>query len=150
MSYPRLILIFCFCLIILSFSSITHGADWKIFYQVRENDPKGEESLNYYYDNDSVVRPLKDFVQVWFKTTLGRDSSDDLVGKDGSDEAEQFRGHIEINCKSKSYRFLEETKLDSVETGEKNQKPSTAKAFRRVPLESAIGTLWSNICGYYY
>ena len=148
MSYHRLILIFCFCITIFSFSSISQGADWKIFYQVRENDPRGEESLNYYYDNESVARPLKGHAQVWFKTTLGKDSSDNLVGKDGSDEAEQFRGHIEINCKSKSYRFLEETKLDTIETEEKSQKPSASKAFRRVPLESAMGALWSNLCEY--
>lgn len=148
MSYRRSILIFCFCMTIFSFSSISQGADWKIFYQVRENDPKGEESLNYYYDNESVVRPLKGHAQVWLKTTLGKDSSDNLVGKDGSDEAEQFRGRIEINCKSKSYRFLEETKLDTVETEEKSQKPSAGKVFRRVPLESAMGALWSNLCEY--
>jgi len=148
MSYHRLILIFYFCMTIFSFSSISQGADWKIFYQVRENDPKGEESLNYYYDKEGVVRPLKGHAQVWFKTTLGKDGSDNLVGKDGSDEDEQFRGHIEINCKSKSYRFLEETKLDSVETEEKSQKPSAGKAFRRVPLESAMGALWSNLCDY--
>ena len=148
MSYHRLTLIFCFFMTIFSFSSISQAADWKIFYQVRENDPKGEESLNYYYDNESVARPLKGHAQVWFKTTLGKDSSDNLVGKDGSDEAEQFRGHIEINCKSKSYRFLEETKLDTIETEEKSQKPSAGKAFRRVPLESAMGVLWSNLCEY--
>jgi hypothetical protein len=136
---------------ISSFSSTSQGADWKIFYQVREYDLKGDASLNYYYDNESVVKPLKDFVQVWFKTTLGKDSSDNLVGKDGSDEAEQYRGHVEINCKSKSYRLLEETQLDSVETEHEAQKSSPpGKAFRRVPLGSAMGTLWSNLCGYYY
>jgi hypothetical protein len=151
MSYSRLILIVCFCMTIVSFSSTSHGADWKFFYQVREYNPKGNESLNYYYDNESVVRPLKGLIQVWFKATLGKDDgSDDLVGKDVSDETEQYRGHVEINCKSKSYRLLEETKLDSDETEQEAQKSSPGKAFRRVPLGSAMGTLWSNLCEYYY
>jgi hypothetical protein len=135
---------------ISSFFSTSHGADWKFFYQVRQNDPKGEESLNFYYDDESVVRPLKDLVQAWFKTTLGNDGSDNLVGKDGSDEAEQYRSHVEINCKSKSYRLIEETKLNSVETEEKKQMPPAGIAFRKVPLGSAMGTLWSNLCKYYY
>jgi hypothetical protein len=151
MSYSRLILIFCFCITILSFSSTSHGSDWKFFYQVRDYNPKGNESLNYYYDNESIVKPLRGIIQVWFKTTLGKDdASDSLVGKDGSDEAEQYRGHVEIECKSKSYRLLEETKLDSVETEKEVQKSPSGKPFHRVPLGSAMGTLWSNLCEYYY
>jgi hypothetical protein len=150
MSYYRMILIFCIFMTILSLSSTSQGADWKFFYQIREYDPKVDESLNYYYDNESVVKPLNDLVHVWFKTTLSNDSSDNLVGKDGSGEAEQYRGHVEINCKSKSYRLLEETKLDSVNTEQDAQKSSPGKAFRQVPLGSAMGTLWSNICKYYY
>jgi len=150
MFYSRLILVLCFCIAVLNFSSTSYGADWKFFYQVSEYDPKGDESLNFYYDNESVVKPLKDIIQVWFKTTLGNDSSEKLAEKDGSDETEQYRGHVEINCKSKSYRLLEETKLDSVETEQKAQKQTSGRSFRRVSLDSAMGTLWSNLCGYYY
>lgn len=148
----RLILVFCFCLTILSLSSTSQGADWKIFYQgVSGEDPRGSESINYYYDKESIVKPSKGIVRVWFKTTLGKnDGSDNLVGKDGSDEAEQYRSHIEINCKSKSYRLLEEAKLDSIEAEQKAQKSYSGKDFRRVHLESAMGTLWSNLCEYFY
>lgn len=153
MFYIRLVLIlvFSFCMTILSFSSTSYGSDWKFFYQVREYDPKENGSLNYYYDNESIVKPLKSIIQVWFKTTLGKDdASDSLVGKDGSDETEQYRGNVEIDCKSKSYRLLEETKSDSVETEQVVQKSPAGKSFRRVPLGSAMGTLWSNLCEYYY
>lgn len=151
MSYHRLILIFYFCMTIFSFSSISYGSDWKFFYQVRDYDPKENGSLNYYYDKESIVKPLKGIIQVWFKTTLGKDdASDSLAGKDGSDEAEQYRGHIEINCKSKSYSLLEETKSDTDETEQEAQKSPSGKSFRRAPLGSAMGTLWSNLCEYYY
>lgn len=134
MSYSKIILIFCFCTAILSFSATSQGADWKIFYQgLNEKDLKGEESFNYYYDKESIVRPSKGIVQVLFKTTLDKEGSDELIGKDGSDEAEQYLGHIELNCKSKSYKFIDDTKSDS-------------KASRRVYLNSAMGVLWSNLC----
>jgi len=146
MSYHRLILVFCFCIIFLTFSSLSQGADWKFFYQgVSEKDPRRIESLNYYYDKESIVRPSKGLTQVWFKTTIGHDdASDDLVGKDGSNEAEQYRGHIEINCKSKSFRMIEETKQDAPEVEEKSAR-SSGKASRRL-YDSALGTLQSNVC----
>ncbi len=144
----RLIFVFCFCMTILSLSSISQGADWKIFYQgVGGEDPGGSESINYYYDKDSIVKPSKGLVQVWFKTTLGKDDgSGNVTGKDGSDEAEQHRRHIEINCKSKSYRVIEETKLDVPEAEEKSSKSSTSKVSLRLYLDSALGSLWSNLC----
>ena len=147
MSYHRLILVFCFCIIFLNFSSISQGADWKFFYQgVSEKDPGRIESLNYYYDKESIVRPSKGLARVWFKTTIGHDdASDDLVGKDGSDEAEQYRGHIEINCKSKSFRMIEETKQDIHDVKEKSARSSSGKTSRRL-YDSALGTLQANVC----
>lgn len=138
---------FCFCIIILAFSSISQGADWKFFYQgVGEKDPRRIENLNYYFDNESIVRPSKGLVQIWFKTTIGHDdASDDLVGKDGSDEAEQSRSHIEINCKLKSYRIIEETKMDASEAEEKSPRLSAGKASRR-SYDSALGTMRANVC----
>lgn len=144
----RLILVFCFCMTIWSFSSTAQGADWKIFYQgVGGEDLSGSESINYYYDKDSIVKPSKSLVQVWFKTTLGKDDgSEDLTGKDGSDEVEQHRRHIEINCKSKSYRMIEEAKLDVPEAEESSSKSLASKVSHRLYLDSALGSLWSNLC----
>lgn len=144
----RLLLVFCFCTTILSFSLTLQGADWKIFYQgIDGENHSGSESINYYYDKESIVKPSKGLVQVWFKTTLGKDDgSGNVAGKDGSDEVEQHRKHIEINCKSKSYRVIEEAKLDVPEAEEISSKSSTSKASHRLYLDSALGSLWSNLC----
>jgi len=133
---------------ILSFTSPSEGADWKIFYQgVSEKNPREYESINYYYDKESIVRSSKSLVQVWFKTTLGKDdASEDLVGKDGSDEAERYRGHIEVNCKVRSYRMIEESKADASEAEEKGTKSPAGRASRRLYLDSALGSLWDNLC----
>jgi len=121
--------VFYFGLILLCLSTQAECADWKIFYQV-------EEGPKYYFDKESVVKPQQGFVQVWLKLTLE---------KDGSDEAEQYRNHVEINCKSKSYRVLEESKSDTVGNEEKAQQSSTGQ-LQRLPLESAMGSLWANLC----
>jgi hypothetical protein len=122
---------FCFALMLLCLSTLAECADWKIFYQV-EDGPK------YYFDKESVVKPQQGIVQVWLKLTLEKDSSD---------EAEQYRNHVEINCKSKSYKVLEESKADTVGNEEKTQQSSTGQ-LRSLPLESAMGSLWANLCPY--
>ena len=99
---------------------------------------KSQDGPKYYFDKESVVKPQQGFVQVWLKLTLEKDSSD---------EAEQYRNHVEINCKSKSYKVLEESKADTVGNEEKTQQSSTGQ-LRRLPLESAMGSLWSNLCPY--
>lgn len=131
MSTKKLAILFCFVLFFLSIYAQSECADWKLFYQV-------DEGLKYYFDKESIVKPQTGIVQVWFKSTLE---------KDGSEEGEQQYGaQIEINCKSKSYRVIEESRSSIVETEEKTQKPSTAQASRRLPLESAMGSLWANLC----
>jgi hypothetical protein len=125
----KLAYVFCFTLMLMCLSTQAECADWKIFYQV-EDGPK------YYFDKESVVKPQQGFVQVWLKLTLE---------KDGSDEAEQYRNHVEINCKSKSYKVLEESKADTVGNEEKTQQSSTGQ-LRSLPLESAMGSLWANLC----
>ena len=129
MSTSKLAYVFCSGLIFVCLFSRAECSDWKIFYQVQEG-PK------YYFDKESVVAPQQGFVQVWLKLTLENDSSD---------EAEQYRNHIEINCKAKSYKVLEESKTDIAEDQEKTQQPSTGQ-LRRLPLESAMGSLWANLC----
>ena len=150
MFYCRLILAVCFSItvVVLNFSSPLQGADWKMFYQkVNEKGTGGKnENLNHYYDKESIERPSKGIVRVWFKTTVGDDDSEDLAGKDGSDESEQYRSHIEINCKTKSYRMIEETSSDSSESEEKRSQPLAGKAPHRLYLDSALGALWSNLC----
>jgi len=131
MSTSKLAYVFCFALMFMSLSTQTECADWKIFYQV-EDGPK------YYFDKESVVKPQQGFVQVWLKLTLEKDSSD---------EAEQYRNHVEINCKSKSYKVLEESNADAAGNEEKTQQSSTGQ-LRKLPLESAMGSLWSNLCPY--
>ncbi len=85
-----------------------------------------------------LLKPQQGFVQVWLKLTLEKDSSD---------EAEQYRNHVEINCKAKSYKVLEESKTDTAGDAEKTQQASTGQ-LRHLPLESAMGALWSNLCPY--
>jgi len=131
MSTSKLAYVFCFALILMCLSTQAECADWKIFYQVADG-PK------YYFDKESVVKPQQGFIQVWLKLTLEKDSSD---------EAEQYRNHVEINCKSKSYKVLEESNADAVGNEEKTRQSSTGQ-LRRLPLESAMGSLWSNLCPY--
>lgn len=148
MFYIKLILVFCFCMTVLTFPLTSQGADWKIFYQgTAGDDPQENESLNYYYDKESIARPSKGITQVWFKTTLGKhDSTDKLTEKNGLDEEEQYRGHIEINCRKKSYTIIEESKSDIPEADEKKIHSSTGKVAFRLYLDSALGALWSNLC----
>lgn len=127
----KLAYVFCLALIFLCLFTQAECADWKIFYQV-EDGPK------YYFDKESVVKPQQGFVQVWVKLTLEKDSSG---------EAEQYRNHLEINCKSKSYKVLEESNADAVGNEEITRQSSTGQ-LRRLPLESAMGSLWSNLCPY--
>jgi hypothetical protein len=129
MSTSKLAYVFCLGLLFLCLFTQAECADWKIFYQV-EDGPK------YYFDKESVVKPQQGIVQVWLKLTLEKDSSD---------EAEQYRNHVEINCKSKSYKVLEESKADTVGNEEKTQQSSTGQ-LRSLPLESAMGSLWANLC----
>ncbi len=131
MSTSKLAYVFYFALMLMCLSTQAECADWKIFYQV-EDGPK------YYFDKESVVKPQQGFVQVWLKLTLEKDSSD---------EAEQYRNHVEINCKSKSYKVLEESKADTFGNEEKTQQSSTGQV-RSLPLESAMGSLWANLCPY--
>ncbi|OPX92678.1 MAG: hypothetical protein A4E59_03006 [Syntrophorhabdus sp. PtaB.Bin027] len=150
MFYCRLIPVICFfiAVAVFSFSSPLQGAEWKMFYQkMNEKGAGGKyENLNYYYDKESIEKPSKGIARVWFKTTVGDDDSENLAEKDGSDESEQYRGHIEINCKSKSYRMIEETSSDSSESEGKGLQTSAGKAPRRLYLDSALGALWSNLC----
>lgn len=122
-----------FCSLLVAFSSLSWGADWKVFYQV-------EEGLKYYYDKDSIVKPQKDTVQVWMRTTLNEDDADE------SDEPEQYRGHLELNCKSKMYTILEEAKPAGSANVEKQRTESQRQGTRRLALESAMGSLWINLC----
>ena len=131
MSTSKLAYVFCLALIFLCLFTQAECADWKIFYQV-EDGPK------YYFDKESVVKPQQGFVQVWVKLTLEKDSSG---------EAELHRNHVEINCKSKSYKVLEESNSDAAGNEEKTQQSSTGQ-LRHLPLESAMGSLWSNLCPY--
>lgn len=131
MSTSKLAYVFCLALIFLCLFTQAECADWKIFYQV-------EDGTKYYFDKESVVKPQQGFVQVWVKLTLEKDSSG---------EAEQYRNHLEINCKSKSYKVLEESNADAVGNEEITRQSSTGQ-LRRLPLESAMGSLWSNLCPY--
>jgi hypothetical protein len=129
MSCSKVILLFAFSLTITAFSTASHGADWKIFYQI-------EEGPKYYFDKESLVTPQKGLVQVSMKVTLAEDKSE---------EAEQYRGRVEIICKSKSYRVLEE-ESESPRNEERNQQPSSGQDMRRLSLDSAMGSLWDNLC----
>jgi len=147
MFYVKLIFFFCFSISVLTFPVPSQGADWKIFYQgTSGDDPRSNKSVNYYYNKESIVKPSKGIVQVWFKTTLGDDDTDNLAGKDGLDEAEQYSSLIEINCKTKSYKIIEETPSDVSEANEKRIQSSAGQISRRLSLDSALGALWSNLC----
>jgi hypothetical protein len=103
-------------------------ADWKLFYTVSEG-PK------FYFDKEGIVQPQKEIVQVWFK----------VMSEEGSDEVEVYKAQVEINCKSKSHKFLEESTSDNVSQEESKQQ-SISQAHRRFSLESTLGSLWSNVC----
>ena len=104
-------------------------ADWKLFYMVSEG-PK------YYFDKESIVHSQKDIIQVWFKSML----------EDGSIETMQYSAHVEINCKSRSHRILEESMSDNANKEEKDQQPSADQSVRRFSIESVLGSLWTNVC----
>lgn len=120
--------LFFVCMIVGSF---THGecADWKVFYVVSEG-PK------YYFDKESVVAPQKDIIQVWFKTTA----------EDGSEETEQYNAHVELNCKTRSHRILEESVTDNANKEEKSHQLPGEKPMQRFAIESVFGSLWTNVC----
>lgn len=122
---------FALLFVTVSLSSRPASAEWQFFYQV-EDGPK------YYFDKDSIQSPQKGIVHVSVKTTLGKDSDED---------AEQYKGSVEINCRSRSYRILG----DEVGADEKNKELTTKTAtgpsdLRRMPLESVMGVLWTNVC----
>lgn len=122
------IIFFAFFIVCTIISTINHavGSEWKLFYMVSDG-PK------YYYDKGSVVHTSKDVIQVWFKL-------------DDPDDTELYRAQTEINCKSKSHRILEESAPNNSSSEEKAQQTSAGQSHQRFPLESAFGSLWSNVC----
>ena len=126
MNIRRLVVVISVGYMILGAFGKGECTDWKLFYMVSEG-PK------YYYDKGSVVHSQKDVIQVWFKL-------------DDSDDAELYRVHAEINCKSKSHRILEESTPRNVNSEEKAKEPSASQSHQRFPLDSAFGSLWSNVC----
>lgn len=116
------------CIIVGSF---VYGecADWKLFYMVSDG-PK------YYFDKESIVTPQKDVIQVWFKTTT----------EEGSDETEQYSANVELNCKTRTHRILEESVTGNANKDEKGQQPSGDKPIQKFAIESVFGSLWTNVC----
>ena len=119
------IALFVVCMILGAYGQ-AECADWKLFYMVSDG-PK------YYYDKESIVHSQKDVIQVWFKL-------------DDTDDAEQYRAHTEINCKSKTHRILEESAPSNISSEDKAKQPSAGHSHQRFPIESAFGSLWTNIC----
>lgn len=129
MNFRKLISSLFFGCIIMG--SFVHGecAEWKLFYIVSEG-PK------YYFDKESIVTPQKDVIQVWFKTTT----------EEGSDETEQYSAHVELNCKTRSHKILEESVTDTTNKEEKGQQSSGEKPMQKFAIESVFGSLWTNVC----
>ncbi len=102
-------------------------AEWKVFYQSDEGQKK------YYFDPESVVRSDKKTVQVRYKV---------MNAKEEDSEVEISNALVEITCKPKSYRILEETRNE-----DSNNEPVKVVISRHsISVESVIGTLWTNLC----
>lgn len=103
------------------------GAEWKIFYQTDEGQKK------YYFDQESVTRPDTRTVHVRYKV---------MDAKDENNEVELSSALIELSCKPKAYKILEETKSD-----DNNKEPVNVIILRHsIALDSVMGTLWTNLC----
>jgi acetyl-CoA carboxylase beta subunit len=107
------------------------AADWKLFYRIEQGSQK------YYFDKESIVRPRKDIVQVWQKIADAQDEENEI---------EKSKTHIEINCRSKSYKVLDEEKSENTGEGVNAQNHLTTKRSQHIAWDSAIGVLWTNVC----
>ncbi len=130
MMTTRLCMVF-FGLILSGLFTPLEGADWKLFYQTEQGPQK------HYFDKESIVRPQKNIVQVWQKITDAQDEDNEL---------EKSRTHVEINCRSKSYKMLEEEKSETTDQAATIQQPPTSKISQHITWDSAIGVLWTNLC----
>lgn len=127
----RLCMVLFFGLILSGSFTPLEGADWKLFYQIEQGPQK------YYFDKESIVRPQKNIVHVWQKITDAEDEDNEI---------EKSKTHVEINCRSKSYRVLDEEKSETTNQGAHAQQPSIGKNSHRIAWDSAIGVLWTNVC----
>ncbi|OPY83519.1 MAG: hypothetical protein A4E65_00486 [Syntrophorhabdus sp. PtaU1.Bin153] len=127
----RICVVLIFALVLSTMFASLEAADWKLFYQIEQGPQK------YYFDKESIVRSQKGIVQVWQKITDAQDEENEI---------EKSKTHIEINCRSKSYRVLEDEKSESTGEGANTQKHSTTKSSQRIAWDSAIGVLWTNVC----
>jgi len=130
MSYSRLTFLFFFALVMTAFTGRAEADEWKLFYQV-------EEGPKFYFDKESVVSPQKGIIRVWMKTALAEDESEEI---------EQSRTDVEIDCKGRSYKVVEQEKSDGGGPAIKGNEAPPDRTARRLPLDSAMGSLWTNLC----
>jgi len=103
---------------------------WQLYYET-------EAGMRFSYDKLSIESPDKNVFRVWQR-----------VGEKVKDEeAEQYRVHIEINCKQRTYQILSYIEKDATEgpdpkteTGNANQQKNI------VPIASSLDTLYDNVC----
>ena len=133
MVLTRLSLILMFVTILIGPFSRSVGAEWKMFYQIDEGQKK------YYFDEESIVRPNKSTVQVRYRV---------MDSKEEDNEVEISTTLVEITCKPKSYKIIEETKaVTDAKTDESAKEPVNVTILRHsFSFESVMGTLWTNLC----
>jgi hypothetical protein len=109
----------------------TKGGGWQIYY--------ADESGNkYYYDKGSIETPQKDIFKVWQKITETIRSGE---------EQDNFKMHIQINCRGRSYEILSYIEYDG--TGEKvlnAQEYKEKQPKGSLPVGPRIKALYDNVC----
>jgi hypothetical protein len=109
----------------------TKGGGWQLYYS-------NESGNKYYYDKGSMESPQKGIYKVWQKITE--------TIREG-DEQDNFKIHLQINCRAKIYEVLSYIEYDA--TGE---KALNAQEYKENPpknslqLGSRMGALYENIC----
>ena len=136
--FNRILILICCGIFSFGYVNVSFGADWKFYYQSETERENRTMTQKLYFDASSIVKPQKDIVKISQKVTT--------LGNDEKTETDSKIRLIEINCSSRTFRYLSVTEYEA-DTGKVLSEERTDNApWVKFSLDSLIGSLYDNVC----